>query len=198
MSSPQTAEGVEYLAACPKLMGLLGRFHAGGVAGPAMDARMVEPTNMPQPYRRLLVHSTDMTSTLSEFYGESFQLRVLQHSITSSTLSRHVALVGQRSGRAVEYGAIRINLGELSEPIRDEVLACRMPLGGILRAHDVPFRSCPGAFFSVRSTELMERVLQMERPAWLYGRCNCIATPADRVMAEVVEILPPAPNDRTP
>ena len=172
MSSQQTSEKIPYLTACPKLLALLGQFHPAGPAVTPLDARVVDPKAIPQPYGRLLVHSSDMTSTLTAFHGEPLRLRVLNHVLTPTSLSRHVLLVGQRSRCPVEYGAIRIDLDAIPEPVRDEVIECRTPLGGILRAHGVPFRSCPGAFFEIRSTELIGRVLELNRPGWLFGRCG--------------------------
>jgi hypothetical protein len=36
----------------------------------------------------------------------------------------------------------------------------------------------------------MNRVLKLDGPRWLYGRCNCLSDASGRVLADVVEILP--------
>lgn len=90
----------------------------------------------------------------------------------------------------MEYGAIRIALTALGEQARREVIECRIPLGRILTSHGVTHASCPGGFFQVQSNALMNRVLKLDGPRWLYGRCNCLSDASGRVLADVVEILP--------
>jgi hypothetical protein len=104
--------------------------------------------------------------------------------------------------RPVEYGAIRISLPLLEESAQTEVLQARGPLGGILTAHGITFRCCPGAYFKIFSNTLIGESLRMDGPKWLYGRCNCLSDAGGRTMAEVIEILPPAespaPSGRGP
>ncbi len=194
MASQQPIQTLPYRTSCPKLLALLGEFYPAVPGLAPVDARVVRPEQIPQPYRRLLVHASDMTSTLSAFHGEDVRLRVLERRLTGEELARHIVLEGGRSRRPVEYGAIRIHLDLLEGPARSEAIRCRTPLGAILNAHGVPYESCPGAFFQVRSTELIDRVFGLDGPRWLYGRCNCLADPSGRSIAEVVEILPPEHN----
>jgi hypothetical protein len=178
-------------SACPTLLSLLDDFYQAVPGHCLPDASVVDGGDIPEPYRRLLVHNSDMTSTLEKYHGEKIALRVLERKLTSDWLARHIVLEGMDSGRPVEYGAIRINLGALDHEVQEQVFECRDPLGGILNQHGVQYGSCPGAFFRVHSSELMNRVLGLDRPRWLYGRCNCLADLSGRTIAEVVEVLPP-------
>jgi len=180
-----------FVKTCPTLLALLERFYEGMPGQGPTDAEMVPAEEMPLPYRRLLVHRRDMTSTLSEYHGEELRLRVIERTITGDWLARHVVLEGQRSRRPVEYGASRTNLGLLDEPARHQVLKGVVPLGGVLHHHGVEFGSCPDAFFSVPSNPLIERVFGMSRSQRLFGRCNCLTDARGRKIAEVIEILPP-------
>ena len=98
---------------------------------------------MPEPYRELLVHDQDMTSTLEKHHGESLELcrletRNSENRRGDGALWRHVLLVGTRSGEIREAGAIRIDLRYFSSAARWEVLQGLKPLGAILaeaRAH---------------------------------------------------------------
>lgn len=177
--------------ACPTLLALLEDFYRELPGARVPDCQRVDGAAIPEPYRTLLVHETDMTSTLENHHGEQITLRVLERKLVSAWLARHIVLEGKKTGRPVEYGAIRINLDALDEDVQTRIIECRDPLGGILNTHGVQYGSCPGAFLRVRSTELMARVLRLAEPQWLYGRCNCLADLSGRTIAEVVEILPP-------
>ena len=179
------------LLSCGKFLGLLEGFYQGLPAAPSIEAALIVPDDIPQPQRRLLVHHRDMTSTLHRHYQEPIALRVLERKLSGDWYYRHIVLQTGQSGRPIEYGAIRIDLPLLSEAAREEVLTAQTPLGSILNAHHLAYRCCPGAFFRIRPNELMHRVLQLQSPRWLYGRCNCLSDNESRTIAEVIEILPP-------
>src|SRR5687768_804489 len=65
---------------------------------------------VPEPYRRLLVHDNDMTPTLEAFHRERIHLRVTRWRIDEDTYARQVVLTLDDSGRPVEFGAIVIYL----------------------------------------------------------------------------------------
>ncbi len=156
----------------------LERFESDGVA-------------MPEPFRSLLVHDTDMTSTLEKFHREKPYLEVLAKHRRDTSLFRQVLLRGQESHRVVEYGAIRIELQELTPEARWAVLEGSRPLGAILADYRVPYVSRPQSFFGVRGGSRLQSLLNLSGPALLYGRKNFLQTPGGGVLAEVVEILPP-------
>lgn len=187
-----------YVATCPKFLSLLGSFYETMPEPMPLKAQLIVPDDMPNPYRRLLVHSNDMTSTLQRYHGEEIELRVLQRFVIGEFFFRHIVLDGKTSHRPREYGAIRITLPALTEPARRQVLECHVPLGGILNTLNIAHRSCPGGFFRVRSNELMNEVLELNGPRWLFGRCNCLADGTGQTIAEVVEILPTLAGGENP
>lgn len=146
---------------------------------------------MPEPYRSLLVHDTDMTSTLERFHGEPLHLRLLRRHRQEGSLFRQVVLQGQRTAKAVEFGAIRIDLTAFDDVPRQRILDAKQPLGSILAEFAVPYQSRPRLFFHVESNPHMEGVLGFTGPATLYGRQNVLSRPDGVPLAEVVEILPP-------
>lgn len=158
---------------------------------PQWQARPVDAAAMPEPYRGLLVHERDMTSTLESHHAESIELAVLERRRQGDLLYREVVLVGAWSRRPVEFGAIRIDLAPFQPAARDQILAGKKPLGAILADHQVPYLSRPQLYFTLRSDALIDRALGLAGPATLYGRRNVLTGPAGRLLAEVVEILPP-------
>ncbi len=160
------------------------------IGAPLPRPRPVSPEQMPQPCRRLLVHTNDMTPTLEAFVGQPLALRPLRKQLNGHTLERTVVLVGTRDGRPIEFGAIRIHLDTFDERARKVIRASRVPLGAILRDQRIEHTCHPGAYFRVESDPVMNEALRLKGAHALHGRHNTMQH-SGRSMAEVVEILPP-------
>jgi chorismate-pyruvate lyase len=154
------------------------------------DVTAVAADDVPEPYHRLLVGNHDMTPTLEAYYGRRLNLRVLERKQEGDTYSRLVVLTLADSGRAVEFGAIVINLGCFPEAARQLVLAGERPLGSVLAAERIPHASQPRAFVRVSADAFINEALGLtgERP--LYGRRNMLTLADGRVLADIIEILP--------
>ena len=174
----------------PDLLFPLSRFYESEhLALPS--ARTLSGAEMPEPYRRLLVHQRDMTSTLEEFYGERMLLRVLHSGRQDDAYCREILLVGADSGKVVEYGSIRIFI-ERFEPVpRAEILSETLPLGAILTKNAVPYTSAPRAFFRIDADAVTTKHFKLTEAAPLYGRRNKHAAPGGETLADIVEILAP-------
>jgi len=99
------------------------------------------------------------------------------------------------SEKPVEFGAIKISLELFPEIAREQILAERWPLGHILKESGMQFASQPRAFLRVASDQLINSVLNLSGANLLYGRRNTLLDAAGRSLAEIVEILPPAPRE---
>ena len=163
---------------------------------PLPEFQGLKGEEVPQPYKRLLVHSSDMTPTLEGFFRQPMSLTVLSRDIQADSYLREVTLNQVNGGRPVEYGAIRISLGQLPANARRVILQEQRPLGNILQGEAIPHLSWPQAFFSVQSDSRMSTVLGLSQPARLYGRRNLLVDMSRRLLAEVIEVL--APVDQTP
>ena len=164
-------------------------YAARGESPPVIDR--VDPVEVPEPYRSLLVHNTDMTSTLEKFHGEPLHVEVLTSKVSDNEYRREVALVLDRSRKHVEFGVINIFLEMFPAGAREEILRAQLPLGRILTLHNIAFVSRPGAFLLVTSDKFIDTALQLVGPQLLYGRRNSLLDPQGRPLAEIVEILPP-------
>ena len=191
-SSPPVGDGANKASSSPMLDLLypLSEFFRRGEARPVTKLETGRQS-MPEPYRSLLVHGQDMTSTLERFHGERLRLRLLASLRQGDSLFRRVVLVGDETAKAVELGAIRIDLAAFEAAARARILASEQPLGSILKEFAVPYVSKPRLFFRVASDGAMEGALDLAQPARLYGRQNVLSTPRGHALAEVVEILPP-------
>jgi chorismate-pyruvate lyase len=151
--------------------------------------RRIEQDQMPEPYRRLLVHERDMTPTLEAAHGGKLHLRVLRYAERDGLVRRLVALVLDDE-TPVEVGAIKIYLDRLPQAARDLVLKKHVPFGTILQSQGVVHRSRPAGYFQVEVDGLIGEALGADNGAKLYGRRNTLWTAEGEALAEVVEILP--------
>ncbi len=158
---------------------------------PLVAGRVLAAARLPEPYRTLLAHEQDMTSTLERFHGEPMALHLLAKARDGGVLERRVVLVGQVSGKPREYGAIRIYLELFPAAARRLILAGRRPLGAVLALCAVPYVSEPEAFLELESSAEMRHVFDLQAKTLLFGRRNVLRTPAGEALAEVLEILPP-------
>ena len=149
---------------------------------------------LPEPYQGLLFHDNDMTQVLEAFHAQRLSLQVLNKRLERGVLAREVVLVGDEDQRAVEFGAIRIELDRFEAEPKKRILECRRPLGAIIREFEVEYTSHPTAFFRVRSDSVIRAALGPAGDGWLYGRHNRLMAPrtptGTGTLAEVVEILP--------
>lgn len=169
----------------------LGLFHQiGGAPVPACE--VIESTEVPEPYRQLLVHTGDMTSRLESFHGGTLVLTVLHREHTSEAYRREVVLRMAETGAPVEYGAIEIVLEAFSPEVRGKILEEHLPLGGLLNEFGVAYYSRPRAFLRLAADEMLSRLFGARGAGVFYGRSNeLLSADDDRVLARIVEVLPP-------
>jgi chorismate-pyruvate lyase len=164
-------------------------YRMAGLPLPAI--RQISPNETPQPYRTLLVHQSDMTSTLERFHHGSIRIRALSSKRRGDFYYREVLLYVEGHERVVEFGAIRIDFSLLPEPACAAILDEHLPLGHILNLYGIDFASRPKAYLKIWSDDLMNTNLRLSAPQWLYGRRNSLLVPSGGTLAEIVEILPP-------
>lgn len=156
-------------------------------------ASILEAEELPQPYQTLLAHDRDMTGTLETYFRQPMSLRVHVKKIKGDALYRQVTLFGVEDGRPAEFGAIRIDLSCFDEHTRSLVADGRVPLGRVLREHDVAYVSNPSAYLKVEPDEMLREALDVFKGP-LFGRKNELTMPGGRAIAQIIEILPPLPD----
>jgi chorismate-pyruvate lyase len=151
----------------------------------------VEPNEIPELYRGLLVHDRDMTPTLERAHGGRIELRVLQYSVRENLLSRQIALTVNGGDQAVTFGAIKIYLERFPPAAQSLILEMKQPLGAILRSQEIAHSSRPSPYFRVEADATIRTALQLNGSATLYGRQNMLLDSAGNTLARVLEILRP-------
>ncbi len=160
-----------------------------GVALPPCE--VIEGPNMPEPYRRLLVHYGDMTSRLETFYNSPIVLHLLNREADEETYRREVVLMAGNNKLPVEYGAIEIQLGAFSPEIRKEILEERVPLGGLLNRQNIRYHSEPRAFFRLGADIELNALFSAAGSREFYGRGNDLLSDEGMLLARIVEVLRP-------
>ena len=138
------------------------------------DFAIIAGPDVPQPFRDLLVHERDMTSTLERFHGDGIHLRILHTDREADHYERQVVLQLNRNDKPVEYGAIEIDLGRFPAPARELILGNSRPLGSILADFAIPYVSKPEAFFRTAVDAFVRDALNVAEGTELYGRRNII------------------------
>jgi chorismate-pyruvate lyase len=154
------------------------------------EAVEVLAVDVPQPYHRLLVHTHHMTVTVEEFYRSPVDVRVLASRRSGNEYARKILLTTHSTGRVVQFGMVRINLGVCSEPVRKEILDGKTPLGRVLIRHNMLRRIEPVAFLRVTLSPDMAAWFGTASGSTTFGRLGVIYT-GDRPAVEVLEILAP-------
>jgi hypothetical protein len=164
-------------------------FYAGkGEGMPVIE--FVQPEEIPEPQRHLLVHASDMTPRLRAFHDSEIGLEVLTVDASETYIMRLVRLHRQSDALPVEIGAIGIDLSGFPLEIARQIREGLHPLGGILEKEAVPHQSAPKGYFRVVTDSNLAKILKTSEGQNLYGRCNALMHSDGMVFADIVEILP--------
>ncbi len=161
----------------------------------------ISAEDLPEPYKKLLDHQRDMTSTLKKFHNseqiwvqalEKYQEGNLYHRLVTLWIPDNDKSRSTHSSRPVEFGAIRIHLDRFPDIARQWILQESRPLGRILHDGSVSYLSRPEKFFKTRTDDWIGSALRMPAGQVVYGRCNVLwdGEATDQPLAEIVEILP--------
>ena len=145
---------------------------------------------IPEPYRRLLVHRCNMTPTLEKYYSGTIHIEPIHMIQVDGEITREVVLRMDADEKPVEYSANRIFLPAVTAQARQMIMEARVPLGSILRICDCRHTVHPSGFFRIRPTGFMMQVFDMQAKASLFGRRTTLVGLDGKTIAEVCEILP--------
>lgn len=146
--------------------------------------------SVPEPARRLLVHSHDMTSTLAAFHESPLRVEILQRRVQNDLYLREVFLRTLAADAIVEYGVIAIALEQFSSEEQAAIQAGQTPLGALLHRFKLPFTSAPIGYFSVSGEALAGTPMPATKTCPCYGRFNRLTKQSGEPLAWILEILP--------
>jgi hypothetical protein len=148
----------------------------------------INPAEVEQPYRDLLCHEHDMTSTLAEFHGGEVELQIFDEGSDSDCYFREVLL--RVGNKPVEYGLIRIFLGNFPTGLGSAITEGCKPLGTILNESGLEYFSRPGGFLKISGKTFQPDFFPSSGGGFLFGRYNELVGANEEVLARIIEILP--------
>jgi hypothetical protein len=96
----------------------------------------ISASDMPDVYRRLLAHNDHMTVTLEDANGSSLDVKVLAEWRDEASYARNSLLTRHTDGAILQFGIMRIWLGDFPADVCDEITVERQPLGRVLINHN--------------------------------------------------------------
>jgi len=154
------------------------------------QALEISADDLPETYHKLLAHTEHMTITVEQFYRSSVDVRVLCSRKSGNEYARKILLSTHDTKQVVQFGLVRINLAICPEPVRNEILEGKIPLGRVLIKHNMLRRIEPVAFLRVSLSPTMAEWFDVEPGTTTFGRLGVIYT-GERPAVEVLEILAP-------
>jgi hypothetical protein len=152
------------------------------------DCAVVTPEEMPEPFRKLLVHEMHMTLALTSNYGAFLELNVKEMHYEGNLYSRKINLTIPRNHLIVEHGLVRLNLHNIPHAVWQEIIQQRAPMGEILLRHNILQRIQPKWFLRLDPGSDMLAWMGSQTTRPLYGRLGTIFCNGEPTV-EVLEVV---------
>lgn len=153
--------------------------------------REVEPADIPQPYRRLLVHDGHMTVTLEKHYRSTVRVEPYLVHRQGDLYGRLLDLRVEASDVVAMTGILLINLSICGPEVRDLILSETVPLGRILIEHEILRRVTTDTFLRVEADDPLAMRFGLPEATPAYGRFATIFYEG-RPAVDLLEIVRPA------
>lgn len=98
---------------------------------------LINSSDVPDAYRFLLDHEHHMTVTMESHYDEPVRVRVLSEISQNGCYSRILNLIGEKTGKIILFGLMRVRMEFLPSQVQSEILARKEPLGRILIRNEI-------------------------------------------------------------
>jgi chorismate-pyruvate lyase len=154
------------------------------------SVRELRGTEVPEPYRRLLVHEQHMTVTMEQFHGGPVSVEVLRRKHAGLHYCREILLRLAATGRVVQFGIVRIDFRWCDAAVQQQIVEEQTPLGRVLIQHNVLTRISPEAYFEVWPGPSLTQHFQLLALQPLYGRVATIFC-NDEPAVELLEVSAP-------
>lgn len=183
--SPETSASAAdlYIGSVSRLADVLGK-----ELSEVGEFHPVQPDQLPAAYRTLLAHTGHMTVTLEAFHNSLMDVQVLHEAASDASYAREILLSRQSDGGVVQYGLVRIWLGDLPADVVNEIQARETPLGRVLIRHgllrDVELLS----FWQITPSEAVKNHFGITDSQPVYGRSAQILVDG-RPTVQLLEIV---------
>jgi chorismate-pyruvate lyase len=148
---------------------------------------LVAPAALSADYQMLLAHDDHMTVTVEAFHDCRVDVRVLDELREGDAYSRTSVLSCQATGKPVQFGVMRIEMGQLSDAVRRDIESGSTPLGRVLIRHNVLRHVELQDLWRVNPGPVLREHLRLAEATPIYGRTARIVVEG-RPAVELLEI----------
>jgi chorismate-pyruvate lyase len=143
--------------------------------------------DLPADYRALLAHHDHMTVALEAWHNSLVDIEALHERSDDASYARCSLLRRQSDGRIVQFGIMRIWLGDLPDSAKEEITSKRFPLGRVLIRHNLLREVELLTLWRIRPGPMLRQHLQLDGKSPIYGRSAQILV-EERPTVQVLEI----------
>lgn len=150
----------------------------------------IPPEEIPEPYRRLLVHHNHMTVTLEDHHKDRVDVIPYQVHRHGDLYGRKLDLRTVNSRKIVMTGLMLFNFSFCSEEVRDLIIAQQIPLGRILIDNNIMRRVSTGSYMRFDPDDAFVSRFELSDPRPAYGRLATIFCD-EQPAVDLLEIVTP-------
>lgn len=150
----------------------------------------VRPEEIPEPYRRLLVHHDHMTVTLETHHNDKVRVVPYQVHRQGDLYARKLDLITETGGKIVMTGLMLFNFTFCSDEVRDLIIEQKTPLGRILIEHNIMRRVSAGSYMRFETDDEFVARFHLDQPRPAYGRLATIYCD-EQPAVDLLEIVTP-------
>ena len=144
--------------------------------------------DLPVDYRALLAHHDHMTVALEAWHNSLVDIEALDEWRDEASYARASLLRRQSDGRIIQFGIMRIWLGDLPESAQAEIRAKRHPLGRVLIRHNLLREVEVLTLWRITPGPVLCKFLQIDGGSPIFGRSAQILVD-ERPTVQVLEIV---------
>ena len=144
--------------------------------------------DLPADSRALLAHNDHMTVALESFHKSSVSVRALAEWRDEASYARASVLSRQTDGAVVQFGIMRIWLGDLPAAAQQEITSKQAPLGRVLIEHNVLREVELITLWKIVPGPVLRQQLQVGGKTPIYGRSAQILV-EERPTVQLLEIV---------
>ncbi len=137
-------------------------------------AEHVSSVTVPDPYKSLLAHNHHMTVTMEEYHQTAVDVTVLDQRLDENVYSRKILLSKAGTDDVVQFGIVRFDFDYVTQAVKEEILAGKIPLGRVLINHNVLRHVDLGAVIRITAGPGLSKVMSINPGETTYGRLATI------------------------
>jgi len=147
----------------------------------------VNVDEMPVGYRSLLAHAEHMTVSLESYHDSLVDVRAVDEWRDAASYARSSLLSRQSDGAIVQFGIMRIWLGDLPASAQQQITGKQSPLGRVLIEHNLLREVEVISLWRIEPAPALKQLLQLGDSQPIYGRSAQILV-EERPTVQLLEI----------